>query len=682
MDSLLSFLKTSVGGTGFSAQISVEVNTNGPVAPNETKPRRWYKRPDSLITIPFEGQPDAPTDLYGSFKRGLAITGDRACLGERKRVEGGGFPFKFLSYNEVHERVLNLGSGLRSLGLQTSDRVGIYSINRVDWTVSLVALFSQSFVAVPLYDTLGATAVEFILNNADVSTAIISKEKVKNLLEAASRTPGLKHIVVMDEVDEATKAAAVKLKVSLHTLADIEANGRSNRQPPCQPSSTDLAYIMYTSGTTGDPKGVMLTHRNVLATMAGLNEFGVDITPDDCYISYLPLAHSLETCVHLLMLMCGASVGFYQGDVRKLFDDIAELKPTLMAGVPRVYARVYDKIRQIVDKKGFFTRALFKVGLSAQTYWVKEGLRSWLLDQLLFSKMQSSLGGRIRIMATGGAPMPAYLMDFLKVVFGCPIIQGYGMTENAAACIATPIGYPISGPIGCPLGSNEFKLVSVEEMGYTVHDKPFPRGEVCIFGANVFQGYWKLPEETERTLSKDGWLLTGDIGRLEADGALTIIDRKKNIFKLSQGEYVAAEALENIYGQSKFVFQIWVYGNSYTTQLVAVVVPNAEVLLPYAKEHGFPDSTDFVALCKQDEVKKLIMDDLIAVGKEGKLKGFEMIKAIHLESQINNMGQGFTSENDCLTVTFKLKRNMLLKKYKDVITAMYKKLNEDPHFSE
>jgi long-chain acyl-CoA synthetase len=276
------------------------------------------------------------------------------------------------------------------------------------------------------------------------------------------------------------------------------------------------------------------------------------------------------------------------------------------------------------------------------------------------------------MMASGAAPLPAHIMDFLKVAFCCDVFQGYGMTENAAAGVVTPVGYlDGAGKVGEPVPSCEIKLEDVPEMNYVHTDKPYPRGEVCIRGHNVFSGYHNLPDKTKEALDADGWLHTGDIGQILPDGALQIIDRKKNIFKLAQGEYVAAEELEGHFKRSKYVGQIWVYGNSFNVTLIAVIVPNPETILPWCRENGIEG--DFAEAVMTPQVNALFMDEIKRIGKEAKLAGFKVPKDVIIESEINELQQGFSTENDCLTPTFKLRRPQLLKRYQEQIDAIYEK---------
>jgi len=420
---------------------------------------------------------------------------------------------------------------------------------------------------------------------------------------------------------------------------------------------------MYTSGTTGVPKGVMLSNGNMVAAVANSYFAGFDINSNDCYVSYLPLAHIYEMLVMTVCLHFGASVGFFRGDVNLLVEDIQTLKPTLLFGVPRVFNRIYDKITSTLNAN-FTQRTLFNMAYNSKLSQIQstgdDTAPVW--NKLLFSKMAALLGGRVRLLVSGSAPLAPNVQDFLRVCFCCKVVQGYGLTETCAVGAASNIDDFTAGHVGAPSVSCEIKLVDVPEMGYTSATKP-QRGEICIRGPIVFKGYYKMPEKTAEDLERNGWFHTGDVGEWQPNGVLKIIDRKKNIFKLAQGEYVAAEYLETVFIRSKLVAQIFVYGDSFKNYLVAVVVPDPDQLTQWAASQGIKG--DLVTLCKDDRVKKHIYTSLEKVADRAKLKGFEHVKNIHVEPE------AWTIDNNLLTPTMKAKRPELTKHYKPVLERLY-----------
>lgn len=276
--------------------------------------------------------------------------------------------------------------------------------------------------------------------------------------------------------------------------------------------------------------------------------------PTDTYISYLPAAHSFEQASFGLSLASGMRCGFFGGNVLKLTEDMGILKPTFFPSVPRLFNRIYgkiqDKFKEAIGVRGM----LVNQALSSKAYYYKsgEGLTHTLWDSLVFGKVKAMLGGEVRIMITGSAPIAGDVLDFLKVCFCCDIMEGYGMTESGAASFTTFYGDPQTGIVGGPLANVKVKLRDIPEMNY-LHSNDPPKGEICMKGSSVMPGYFKNEEKTKETLTEDGWLYTGDVGMVLPNGALRVVDRAKNIFKLSQGEYIAPEKLENIYVQSTFI---------------------------------------------------------------------------------------------------------------------------------
>jgi len=590
--------------------LSVEV---GEAKSGETRARRCPGSEKEFIAIPFRDEPTINTASH-AFERASTKFKDRDFLGHRVyNDDGTRGEYTFQSFASCWTDCVKYGVAFRELlGLKSGSgsgdaqaRIGIYSINRPEWTKTLFAAFSQRITVAPLYDTLGENAVKYIIDHAELTTVACEKSKMMNV--AKGKGPTLKNVVVWEDVTADDKKEMEKFGLKLFSLSELAsfADGFKGEQQ-IHPTPSDWAYIMYTSGTTGDPKGVILTHKNVLASSAALLNQSANvqlIRDDDVYISFLPLAHSFETCMQVSTILVGASIGFFCGDVRKLIgEDVPMLRPTVMAGVPRIYSRMFDKVTQGIEEKGGLAKVLYNWGMASNKSSGTFGFRRFIYNALLFKKIQAKFGGRIRLFASGAAPLSADLHHFLKTVFNCPVLQGYGMTENCAAAIVMPMGYDKGGNVGGPIPCLEVKLedtdaykstdkypASQEEFEAQVSfkgqfdpelaGKTVPRGEVCLRGENVFEGYYKNEKDTKETKDADGWLHTGDIGVWNADGSLSIVDRKKNIFKLAQGEYVSPEAVEIAIGSSKWALQAWVYGNSYENYVVVIVTPDIEVSL-------------------------------------------------------------------------------------------------------
>ncbi|XP_052240427.1 long-chain-fatty-acid--CoA ligase 5-like isoform X2 [Dreissena polymorpha] len=607
--------------------------------------------------------------LHDAFKRGARISNNGKCLGWKPSPKE---PFKWISYNDVLTRASNVGAGLISLGQAASNKthIGIYSQNNAEYFIAEQASYMYSMCIVPLYDTLGLEACNHIINQAELSLIICDKnEKVKSLLGRMSDTPNLKILVVMETLNEESQTLATKHQVKLLQFTDMEKAGESAPQQPKPAGPDDLAVVCYTSGTTGLPKGAMLTHRNCLApVLACTNLFNTNnlvVTADDTLISYLPLAHSYERLCEACMYTCGGKIGFFQGDVRTLLDDIKELQPTVFPSVPRLLNRVYDKVMAGAGASAIKSRML-NMALASKEKEIKSGVirkDSWW-DKLVFSKVQATLGGKVRLLTTGSAPLSPKILMFLRCCVGAPVLEGYGQTECGAICTLQTPGDGEIGNVGPPLRCNYIKLVDVPDMNYNASDD---KGEVCIKGYNVFKGYLKDPEKTKEAIDEDGWLHTGDVGQWLPNGCLKIIDRKKNIFKLAQGEYIAPEKVENVYVRSTHVAQVFLHGDSLKASVVAVIVPDPDTVLKFAKEKMNLTGT-MEELCRNAELKKVILDDITAVGKKGGLSSFEQAKDIYLHPEL------FSVENGLLTPTFKAKRNELKVLFKPQIEEMYKNL--------
>ncbi|XP_061565359.1 long-chain-fatty-acid--CoA ligase 5 [Cololabis saira] len=606
---------------------------------------------------------DAKT-LYEVFQLGLKVSGNGPCLGYRKP----GKPYQWLKYKQVSDRAEHLGSALLHRGLKPkSDTfIGIFAQNRPEWIIGEMACYTYSMVAVPLYDTLGPEALMFIIDQAEISTVLCDNQtKAETLLQNSEKgqTPTLKTIILMDSFSPELVERGAKCGVDIMSLQDMEALGKNNLQKPIPPKPEDLSIVCFTSGTTGNPKGAMLTHENVVSDAAGvLKTFGTAVTPfaGDVSISFLPLAHMFERVVQTVVYGTGARVGFFQGDIRLLPDDMKTLKPTIFPAVPRLLNRVYDRVQS--GAKSPFKKWLLNFAIERKFAEVREGIvrTNSIWDKLVFKKIQESFGGRVRIMVTGAAPISQPVLNLLRAALGCMIFEGYGQTECAAACTFTMPGDATSGHVGAPLSCNFMKLVDVEEMSYFASNG---EGEVCIKGKNVFKGYLKDPEKTAEALDEDGWLHTGDIGKWLPSGVLRIVDRKKNIFKLAQGEYVAPEKIENVYVRSEPVAQVFVHGDSLQSCLVAVVVPDAEVLPDFAKNLRIQGSIE--ELCKNPEIKKAVISDMTKLGKEAGLKSFEQVKDVHLHPDL------FSIENGLLTPTLKAKRAELKALFRPQIDKLY-----------
>ncbi|XP_057483531.1 long chain acyl-CoA synthetase 1-like isoform X2 [Actinidia eriantha] len=619
------------------------------------------------------------TTTWDSFRVSVEKYPSNRMLGWREFKDGKFGPYLWKTYKEVYEEVLLVGSALRASGAEPGCRVGIYGSNCPQWIVAMEACNAHSLICVPLYDTLGPGAVNFIIGHAEIDFVFTQDKKVKELLNPeCMHAKRLKLIVCFTSLTKEDKEKTVSIDVKPYSWNEFLDMGKEYPSELSPPQPFNICTIMYTSGTTGDPKGVILTHENAVTTISGLDlfleHFEDKMTMDDVYISFLPLAHILDRMIEEYFFHKGASVGYYHGDINALRDDLMELKPTFLAGVPRVFERIHEGVIKALEELNPRRRRIFNILYQYKLAWMNLGFKqknaSWLADLLAFRKVKSRLGGRIRLIVSGGAPLSSEVEEFLRVTSCAFVTQGYGLTET---CGLATNGFPdemsMLGTVGPPFMYSELRLEEVPEMGYNPLGNP-PRGEICMRGKSTFAGYYKNPELTREAL-KDGWFHTGDIGEILPNGALKIIDRKKHLIKLSQGEYVALEYLEKVYGITPIVEDIWVYGDSFKSMLVAVVVLHEDNTRNWADQNGHRGSLS--ELCSLNQLQDYVLVELKSTAQRNKLRGFEYIKGVILESQ------PFDGERDLVTPTLKKKRDKLLKCYKGEIDELYPKLSGGRH---
>ncbi|KAM3273766.1 hypothetical protein ACQJBY_043141 [Aegilops geniculata] len=574
-----------------------------------------------------------------------------------------------MTYGEASTSRTAIGSGLIYHGISEGARIGLYFINRPEWIIIDHSCAAYSYVSVPLYDTLGPDAVQFIVNHATVEAIFCVPQTLSTLLSFLTQMPCVRLIVVVGGDNANTPSTTAAAGVEIITYSRLHSQGKMSSQTYRPPKPEDVATICYTSGTTGTPKGAVLSHENLIANVAG-SSLGVKFYPSDVYISYLPLAHIYERANQIALLHYGVAIGFYQGDNLKLMDDLAALRPTVFASVPRLYNRIYSAITNAVKDSGGLKERLFRTAYNAKRQALMNGRNpSPMWDKLVFNKIKARLGGRVRLMTSGASPLSADVMEFLRICFGGEVLEGYGMTETSCVITTMDIGDKLIGHVGSPNPSCEVKLVDVPEMNYTCEDQPYPRGEICVRGPTIFRGYYKDEVQTRDVIDNDGWLHTGDIGLWLPGGRLKIIDRKKNIFKLAQGEYIAPEKIENVYAKCKFIAQCFIYGDSFNSFLVAIVAVEPDVLKAWAASQGI-QSEDLRQLCADPRAKAAVLADMDSIGKEAQLRGFEFAKAVTL------VAEPFTVENGLLTPTFKVKRPQAKAYFTKELADMYAQLRD------
>ncbi|XP_069546846.1 long-chain-fatty-acid--CoA ligase 3a isoform X2 [Brachyistius frenatus] len=616
---------------------------------------------------------------------------DRDCLGTREVIseederQSNGKVFKkvvlgeyrWLSYKETDTAVTQLGSGLAALGQRPNSNIAIFCETRAEWIIAAQACFKYNFPLITLYSTLGGPAIAHALNETEVTHIITSRELLETRLKAILfEVSRLQHIIVVENTP--TSWSGYPRGISVHNMTAVQKLGASweNARERKQPLPSDIAVIMYTSGSTGIPKGVMISHSNIIAGITGMAERIPNLCEEDTYIGYLPLAHVLELSAELVCVSHGCRIGY--SSPQTLADqstkikkgskgDTSVLQPTLMAAVPEIMDRIYKNVMTKVEEMSCVQRTLFILAYNYKLEQLAKGYSTPLCDRLVFGKVRSLLGGRTRVLLSGGAPLSAATQRFMNVCFCCPVGQGYGLTETCGAGTISELWDYSTGRVGGPLVCCEIKLKDWAEGGYRSTDKPHPRGEILIGGPNVTMGYYKNEAKNHEDFFVDEngqrWFYTGDIGEFQEDGCLKIIDRKKDLVKLQAGEYVSLGKVEAMLKNCPLIDNICAYANSDETYVISFVVPNQKQLLALADQYGICGSCE--ELCNSKAMEELVLKVITEAALTAQLERFEIPRKIRLSPE------AWTPEMGLVTDAFKLKRKELKTHYQDDIERMY-----------
>lgn len=674
----------------------------------ETIPRRNHRTKDGLVSTPAPGVNTiwdivtTASKKYGNAK----ATGKRKLIQMheetkkiKKNVDGKEqevdkkwqyyelSPYEFISFNEHEACARNVGYGFRALGMKAGDRVHLYAATHPYWLAAAHGAGSQSMPIVTAYDTLGEEGLKHSLLATHAKAMFLDPHLLTRLINPLKEAKDIQNVIYNDDEAPSSKMAPEELKANVKKLQDAHPHlnilsfselikkGEENPVDTVPPKADDLCCIMFTSGSTGTPKGVLLTHKNVVAAIAGVDVIvGPYLGPGDGLLAYLPLAHILEFVFETACIWWGGTMGYghpktiSDNSMRKCRGDIAEFKPTVLVGVPAVWETVKKGIMSKVGKMNPVVKNMFWGAMSAKSFMMNNasylpfaGLGTSVVDTVVFKKIQEATGGKLRICLNGGGPIAKDTQRFISMCIA-PMIGGYGLTETSAmGALQDPLAWTDSA-LGEVPGCVEVKLVDFPDAGYYSTNKP-PQGEIWIRGDSVASGYLDLEKETKESFV-DGWFLTGDIGEFDSLGNLRIIDRKKNLVKTLNGEYIALEKLESVYRSCSVVGNICVYAAQDKNKPVAIVVPNEPALKELANSNGISGSA-LEELCHDKKLNSLVLKEMHAAGKKGGLNGIELIEGVVLSEE------EWTPQNGLVTSAQKLNRKGILEKYQKEIDTAY-----------
>jgi long-chain acyl-CoA synthetase len=586
-----------------------------------------------------------PDSLYESFvESALRNPRHPALLVRRQRR------YSPISYAELSSAVDAAAAGLSRMGLGKGDALGILSANRPEWVITDLACLKLGAIVVPIYPTLSPAMIRYIIDDSGARILVVENATLlRTLTEASADTPGRQKRILIDptgiEPTDITLPFTEILKATVPSVPDAPRVGEQ-----------DPATIVYTSGTTGEPKGVVLTHGNILSNVRAVSE-RYEVTARDRIVSYLPLCHMLErTCGYYAMLFNGATIA-YAESIATVFADVLSVRPTIMLTVPRVVEKAFEQAVAQVGRNSPVKRWLINrtiTDLNARTDLRYVGrkvplplrLRCAVLDRTIAAQFRKIGGGKLRILASGGAPLDRKIAKTYYVL-GYNIIEGYGLTETSPVVSSNSVAENTLGTVGKPVRGAEVRIGEDDE--------------ILVRGPSVMQGYFRKPDETARAIDRDGWFHTGDQGRFDPRGNLVITGRIKDLIVTSYGKNIAAAAIEARICQSPCVSQVMLHGDR-RKYITALVVPLRSAVVRFAREEGL-QVDDYDALLEHERIRSLVASEIERTTAD--LASFEKVKAFAL------IAEEFTTGNGLLTPLMKLRRAQVVERHRERIESMY-----------
>ena len=582
--------------------------------------------------------------LISMLEHAIQHYGSKSALAHKPK----GGTYQDISYAELGEAVDAFSKGLNALGVQKDDRVAILSENRPEWAITDFGTLKVGAVTVPMFSTLTAAQVGYILKDSGSKIICVSTDRqLEKVAAIRDEVPTLEQIIVFDSLEGEPPEGVIQFE-AVCELEGAETETDANED--------DIATIIYTSGTTGDPKGVMLTHANFIFNLQACKSL-IEVSDTDVLLSFLPLSHVFERLGgHYVPLFSGAKVAYAESTFT-VAQNMREVAPTVMLSVPRLYETMHDRILRAVQEGSSLKQKIFHWGVSvgsAVSSAIQQGkkpsavlrLQQGIANKLVFAKLKAATGGRLRFFVSGGAALPQSIAEFFHAA-GILILEGYGLTETSPVIsLNHPAGWKF-GTVGPPVDGIEVHIAE--------------DGEILTRGPHVMKGYFNNESATAEVIDEEGWFYTGDIGIIDADGFVKITDRKKNIIVLSNGKNVAPQPIESELVQSPFINQILLVGNE-RKNLAALIVPNFDALKAWAEENNVA-TDDLAAMLKTREVQQLVQSEIRS--RLTDFADFEQVRRFTL------LEKEFTQEADEMTPTLKLKRNVIIERYGDAIEEMY-----------
>ena len=590
---------------------------------------------------------DKFTDLVDMEKKAVAEHAHRDLFGTKENGV-----WNWITYKQFGERVDNFRGGLAKNGVGRGDGVAIISSNRVEWAVAGYATYGLGAVYVPMYEHQLPVDWEYILKDSGAKMLITTTEAI---YDKVKDWPG--------KVGNIEKVVSMHLPASEElSFEGLEAAGKENPIDTVDIDPDSISGFIYTSGTTGKPKGVLLSHDNIVSNVNAVHEI-FPLEPEDCSVSFLPWAHSFGQTVELhVMLSMGCHVAFAES-VPKLVDNFGEVRPTILVSVPRIFNKIYDGLQKKMNEAGGLKKKLFFAAIANAVYrkeLAAQGKSSWwadfkqgLFDKLVFSKVRDRFGGRLRYAFSGGAALSPEVAQFIDNV-GILVYEGYGLTETSPIASCNYRGTQKIGTVGKPIPGVRIELDTSVVEGDTED------GEIIVYGPNVMKGYHNLPEETAKVMTEDGGFRTGDRGSWDKEGFLCITGRIKEQYKLENGKYVVPGPLEEQLQLSAYIVQVYVDGANKLYN-AALIVPDQVAVEKWCAANGVSGSYEEVL--KTEKVKALFEAELANYSKP--FKGYERVKQFAL------ITEEFTAENGMLTPSLKLKRRKVIDKYTELLDSLW-----------